>query len=575
VSDDATILMQYLDSLGSADAREAILRVQKVARERDEYKKLVAILQEAVEKLKRGLLGQKAERLPSNDEQLTLAMLRLALGLDAESPENDAPTDAPAEEEVAAHTRKKAVRKPFPEHLPRVEIELLPEEVKRAGLDAFERIGQDTREVIERRPASAVVVRLLFPKFVRKETAAAESVAMDPAAPEPLSQPIASEPPVNDATQPPTVEAPPVRSTPVLVAETPELPIARGTAGPAMLADTIIRRWADHQPLHRLQGIYARDGLELAKSTLCTWHDQLRELAEPLVEVMCTDAKSAPYLCVDATGVLVQAPERCKHGHFWVMVDPGKHVLFRFSQKHDSKAVDTLLAGYAGYLVADAHAVYDHLFANGTVTEVSCWSHGRRYFFKALESDPERAKTALVWIGALFKIERALADAPRKKKETVRGEKSAPIVNDFFAWCERERDLVLDESPISTAIGYAINQQASLRRFLADGRLPLHNNISELQLRHEAVGRKNWLFVGSEEGAKANATFVSLIASCRMLDIEPLAYIRDLLCLLPSWPKHRLLELAPAYWKGTLQQSDAQQRLDANVFRRVALGLVS
>ncbi len=134
---------------------------------------------------------------------------------------------------------------------------------------------------------------------------------------------------------------------------------------------------------------------------------------------------------------------------------------------------------------------------------------------------------------------------------------------------------MLDESPISTAIGYAINPQASLRRFLADGRLPLHNNISELQLRHEAVGRKNWLFVGSEDGAKANATFVSLIASCRMLGIEPLAYIRDLLCLLPSWPKHRLLELAPAYWKSTLPQSDAQQRLDANVFRRVALGLIS
>lgn len=257
------------------------------------------------------------------------------------------------------------------------------------------------------------------------------------------------------------------------------------------------------------------------------------------------------------------------------MVDPGKHVLFRFSPKHDSKAVDTLLGGYARYLVADAHAVYDHLFANGTVTEVSCWSHARRYFFKALESDPERAKTALAWIGALFKIERALADAPRKKKEAVRHEKSAPIVDDFFAWCERERDLVLDESPISTAIGYAINPQASLRRLLADGRLPLHNNISELPLRHEAVGRKNWLFVGSEDGAKANATFVSLIASCRMLGIEPLAYIRDLLCLLPSWPKHRLLELAPAYWKSTLQQSDAQQRLDANVFRRVALGLIS
>ncbi len=550
MTDDATDLAQHLETLGAPEAREAIAsHIEKVTRERDEYKKLARLLQEANEKLKRGLLGQKAERLPSNDAQLTLEMLRLALGVDAESSPD--PGDAPAvdaEQEVEAHTRKKPARKAFSEHLERVEIELLPEEVKRAGLDAFERIGQDTREVLERRPASAVIVRLVFPKFVRRPLAVQ---SREPA------------------------EIDPAPSRRVLVAETPELPIVRGTAGPAMLADTLIRRWADHQPLNRLEGIYARDGLDLAKSTLCTWHDQLRELAEPLVDAMRIDAKAAPYLCVDATGVLVQAPERCKHGHFWVMVAPGKHVLFQFSERHDSKAVDALLAGYAGYLVADAHAVYDHLFTTGSITEVGCWAHGRRYFFKALESDPERAKTALAWIGTLFKIERTLADAPRKKKEAVRRDKSAVIVDDFFAWCEREQDLVLDESPMCAAIRYARNQEQALRRFLADGRLPLHNNLSELQLRHEAVGRKNWMFVGSEDGAKANVTFVSLIASCRMLGLEPFAYLRDLLCLLPSWPRHRLLELAPAYWNDTLQKGDAQQRLEANVFRRVALGKIT
>jgi hypothetical protein len=344
----------------------------------------------------------------------------------------------------------------------------------------------------------------------------------------------------------------------VLVADTAELPIERGTAGPAMLADTIVRRWADHQPLNRLEGIYARDGIDLAKTTLCTWHDQLRQLAEPLVDAMFVDAKSAPYLCADATGVLVQAKERCKNGHFWVLVAPDKHVLFRFSHRHDGKAVDALLGGYAGYLVVDAHAVYDHLYKTGTVVECGCWAHGRRYWFKTLESDPERANKALVMIGALFKIERTLAEAPRKKKETLRLLKSKPVVDDFFAWCEQERDLVLDESPAARAIGYALNQQAALRRFLDDGRLPIHNNISELNLRREVVGRRNWLFVGSEDGAKTNATFVSLIASCRLHSIEPFAYLRDLFCLLPRWPRHRLLELAPAYWKSTLEQSDAQ-----------------
>jgi transposase len=539
VSDAATILTQRIETLQASVARAAVAEQQlladnvKLTRERDEYKKLVRLLEEANEKLKRGLLGQKAERLPSDDAQLSLAMLRLALGV----PDDPPPSDEVEKQKVEEHTRRKPARKPLPDHLPRVVIEMLPDEVKREGLDAFARIGQDMREVLERRPASAVVVQLVYPKFVRKER--------------------------------PT-DAP----TNVLVADTAQLPIERGTAGPAMLADTIVRRWADHQPLNRLEGIYARDGLDLAKTTLCTWHDQLRELAEPLVDAMFVDAKSAPYLCADATGVLVQAKERCKSGHFWVLVAPDKHVLFRFSHRHDGKAVDALLGGYAGYLVVDAHAVYDHLYKTGTVVECGCWAHARRYWFKTLESDPERANKALVMIGTLFKIERLFADAPRKKK-AVRLLKSKTVIDDFFAWCEQERDLVLDESPAARAIGYALNQQAALRRFLDDGRLPIHNNISELNLRREVVGRRNWLFVGSEDGAKTNATFVSLIASCRLHNIEPFAYLRDLFCLLPGWPRHRLLELAPAYWKRTLEQSDAQQNLAANVFRRVALGLLT
>jgi transposase len=130
---------------------------------------------------------------------------------------------------------------------------------------------------------------------------------------------------------------------------------------------------------------------------------------------------------------------------------------------------------------------------------------------------------------------------------------------------------VLDESPLATAIGYARNQRIALRRFLDDGRLPLTNNISELNLRRQVLGRRNWLFVGGDDGALVNTVFVSLLASARLHDIEPLAYLRDLLCLIPSWPRHRLLELAPAYWKQTLEQRETQQKLVANVFRRVLL----
>ena len=507
----------------------------QLEQERDEYRKLVLLLQEQNEKLKRGLLGQKAERLPKNDAQLSLSILRLALGEQSiDTIADEAKADQDDEQTIAEHTRKKPVRKPLGDHLPRVTVEVIPPDVQREGLEAFERIGQETRCVLERRPASSVVVELVYPKFVRKDRVR------------------------NDATE-------------VLVAPAVELPIERGLAGPGMLADTIVRRWQDHQPLTRLEGIYAREGLPLAKSTLCTWHEQLAALAHALVGAMFADALASPYLCVDATGVLVLAKERCRNGHFWVMVAPEKHVLYRYSERHDSAAVDDLLRGYEGYLVADAHTVYDHLYKDGAVTEVACWAHQRRYFFKALESDPERAKYALSRIGALFRIERTIADLPRKKKEAVRVAKSTAIADEFFAWCESQVDLVLDESPMAAGIGYAMNQRVALRRFLDDGRLPLSNNISELNLRREVLGRRNWLFVGSDDGARVNTVFVSLLASARLHEIEPLAYMRDLLCLLPSWPHHRVLELAPAYWKQTLDKVETQEKLAANVFRRVLL----
>lgn len=505
-------------------------QLSKTEHERDEYRKLYLLLREQYEKLKRGLLSQKAERHPRNDDaQLTLAMLGMLFGEHAPAAEA-----ASKGVEVPAHVRNKAVRKPLPENLPRVSIEVLPPEVEREGLDAFEVIGTETREVLERRSASVVVIEVIKKKFVRKERE-------------------------HSAT------------TEVLVAETPELPIPRGVAGPGLLADTIVRRWQDHLPLNRLEGIYARDGVEIARSTMCTWHETLAELARPVVEAMHADARGQPYLCTDATGVLVQAPERCRNGHFWVLVAPGKHVLFEFSMRHDSAAVDQLLGGYQGYLVADAHVVYDHLYATGRIIEVGCWAHCRRYFYAARESDPERADHALAKIQELFLIERVVARLPGRKRMRARQEKSQRVVDAFFDWCAAERDLVLDGAPIADAIRYASNQKDALQRFLDDPRLPLHNNISERNLRRQAIGRKNWLFVGSEDGARVNTVFVSLLASCQMHGIEPWGYLRDLLCLLPSWSSGRVLELAPAYWRQTLEQSGVQQRLESNIYRRVLL----
>jgi transposase len=512
-------------------------RVATAERERDDYRALYLETMERCRKLELGILASKSEHLPENGAQLSLDVLAMVLD-ERQRAELEAALDAAnAEQEVKGHTRRKPTgRKPLPEHLPRVEILVLPPEVEKKGLDAFERIGEDVSETIERRPASIVVARVVRPKFVAKDRE-------------------------RDA------------ETDVLIAEPLELPIPRGLAGPGMLADTIVKRWQDHMPLNRLEDMYARDGLELARSTMCGWHAALADVVKPLIAAMRVDAFAQPYLCVDATGVLVQQKERCRTGHFWVMVAPARHVLFEFTRDHSSDAVDDVLAGYQGYLVADAHVVYDHLYATGDVIEVNCWAHARRYFFKALNSDPDRAKVALGFIGALFRIERTLADSPRKKKEKIRDKRSRPIVDAFFSWCDAEAPNVLDDTPISDGVRYARNQRVGLARFLDDGRLPIHNNMSELALRREAVGRKNWLFVGSDDGGAVNAIFTSLLASCRLCDVEPWSYLRDVFCLLPQWPEHRLLDLAPFTWNKTRARSDVRQLLDQNQFRKLTLGM--
>ena len=501
------------------------------ASERDEYKQLYVVLLEAYRKLEAGFRGQKRERFEGgSQEQLTLTALLTMVVPVAQTPEVATTT-------VPAHTRSKPTgRTPPPAELPRIEVETVPLEVQKAGLDAFERIGEVVCETVERRPSSVVVLRTVRGKYVRK----ADKPAAEPT---------------------------------VLQAEPLELPLPRAKAGPGLLADSIVKRWVDHLPLHRLERVYGRDGLPVARSTMCGWHEGVAALVAPLIVAMWADAlRHAAYLCIDATGVLVQALEKCRQAHFFVVVAPGRHVLFGYSRKHDSSAVDVLLAGYKGHLVADAHSVYEHLYQTGEVIKVGCWSHGRRYFCKALESDGQRAEHALSLIQPLFAFERQWATLLPDERLRLRQQHSKPIVEAFFAWCDEEALKALDATPISKAIGYARNQRDALCRFLTDGRLPMTNNISERNLRREALGRKNWLFVATDEGGKVNATLVTLLASCEMHGLEPYAYLRDLLCLLPAWPAHDVLELAPANWKATIERPDVKSNLEANVFRQVALG---
>ena len=541
----------------STQLHELTIRLEDVTKERDSYRSLYQEALLLIKRLERGLLGPKTEKLP-NDAQLTIDILRLVMGDESESSPPISHQEEDIQDETASKPRPTG-RKRKPASVPRIDVEIIPPEVQLEGLQAFQRIGETTAEVTEHRRGGTVVVCYRRSKFVRKDksksTAATTSEEALDTSP--------SESAVHDKD-----------SRQVFIAPTADLPIERGSAGPALLAQTIVDRFLDALSLHRIERRFAREDIPIARSTICGWHEALSELVQPLVEDMAQDARTnSPVLCTDATGVRVQAKERCAVGHFFVVIAPLLHVLFFYTKTHDSGATDRILSEYKGYLVADAHSIYDHLYKEGEIIEVGDWAHVRRYFHKSLTTDPERAHFGLGRIAALFKIERQLETLSPEEREAARQERSKPIVDEFFSWCQTEALAVVDQTPIKAAIRYATNQQMALERFLYDGQLPAHNNHSERELRREAVGRKNWGFLGTHDAGHVNAHFMSLLASAELHRLEPFAYLRDLFCLLPKWPRKRVLELAPAYWKKTLEETDAQKRLDSNIFRRISLGL--
>ncbi len=440
------LLAEFAQRLAALEAarEELVGKLEQAEKERDEYRRVYLALLEAYRKLEMGLFGQKRERFTEAEPKEQLALSLLAMLTEGGAPAQPEATPE-QKQKVEAHERRKSTgRKPLPEHLPRILVEVLPPEVQQAGLEAFERIGEEVSEVLERRSASLVVVRTVRPKFVPK--AKPEERAAQPSGPATAAAG-AGKPPC-DAAAAGGVSAtcggvlrgapaagraaaaggagtarggkprgapggcaarsrrkhpPRLRWLPVLQAPALELPLPRSLCGPGLLADTLVRRWQDHLPLHRLERIYGREGLELPRSTVGDWHANAARLVEPLLKAMWKDAlENSPYLCVDATGVLVQALEKCRHAHFFVVVAPGRHVLYGYQPKHDSDAVDALLKGYKGFLVADAHSVYDHLYASGEVLEVGCWAHARRYWFKSLDTDgTPRTARALSHPGAL------------------------------------------------------------------------------------------------------------------------------------------------------------------------------
>jgi transposase len=345
----------------------------------------------------------------------------------------------------------------------------------------------------------------------------------------------------------------------IVTAPKPPQPIDRGLAGPGLCAVVTASKFDEYLPLYRQELTLSRAGLFLARSTLCDWLMALGTLVRPLVERMKQDLFCSRVVQTDGTSiqVLLEGERQTKTGYFWPYLGDAAHpqVVVDFSLDKRKEHPQRFLADYTGYVQVDAYSAYDGCFlanANGShpKIEVGCWSHAERYFTAALDSDPVRAAEGLGFIGALFALETRAKREHREETEVLalRQREAVPILDDFHVWLDRVRPQVLPKSPLADGLRYVGNQWEALHRYTATGFLALENNATERINKLIARGRVNWLFVGSPRGGETAARLLSLVVTCRRLQMDSFLYLRDVFTRLPGLPADRLDDLLPNRW---------------------------
>lgn len=369
------------------------------------------------------------------------------------------------------------------------------------------------------------------------------------------------------------------------VAPVPAEIIPRSLASASTLALVATSKFCDGLPLYRVEQMFERWGFGVDRGTMSRWLEQLgATFGATVIEAARKHAfETAFCIMTDATGFAIQpgpledGPRRpCRKGHYFVQIADRDHIFFEFTPKETSANVRAMFRGFEGYLQADAKSVYDVLFRppdpgdpdddGCTRVEVSCWSHARRKFWEAALAKQSVAREALVRIGKIFELDAKFREKnPPSKVKELRQRHLAPLVNEFLAFAESEYERCKDtRGSLRSALGYCVRQRVSLARFLEDGRLRLDNNLSESALRKVVIIRDSALFAGSDDHAEAAGHILSLIASARLHELEPQNYLRDLIRVLPFWPRERFLELAPKFWAATRARLDARQ-LEAEV----------
>lgn len=454
-------------------------------------------------RLRRMQFGRSSEKLGARIEQLELIVEDLEASAVEQTP---ATTSRPPS--------RKPVRKPLPEHLPRESVIHAPEATCPDCGTTMKRIGEDVAEMLEYVPARFKVIRHVRPKL---SCACCQRIVQLPA---------------------------PIR------------PIDRGLPGPRLLAHVAVSKFADALPLYRQAQIYAREGVELERSTLADWLGGMAHLVGPLVDALGHYVLAANKLHADDTPVPVLQPGRgtTKTGRLWTYVRDDRPagsaeapaVWFQYSPDRKGERPLSHLKHFAGILQADGYAGFDQLYARGDVVEAACWAHVRRKFydFHAANGSPIAA-AALRRIGALYAIEAEVRGRPADQRRAARQARAGPLLDDLHDWLQTTLGTLSKKSELAIAIRYAITRWMALTRYRDDGGIEIDNNAAERSLRAVAIGRKNYLFAGSDAGGDRAAAFYSLIGTARLNGLDPEGYLRTVLERIAEHPINRIDELLP------------------------------
>jgi len=484
--------------------------VQQLLSNVNEQARQIVDLQNQLEWFKRHTFGRRSEKLDANQ-------LILFEGVtDTEDQENASaesdPTPAGTAKKSKSHRNG---RRPLPDHLPRERIEYHPpkEDLICSCCGQAKRVmGEEVTEELDYVPASFVVRQHVRLKYVCKHCQEG-----------------------------------------VVIADLPPRPIEKGRPGTGLLAHVLTSKYADHIPLHRQEGIFKRHGVDMHRSTMCDWVRDCAHLLSPIVHYMKQLILQSKIINTDDTPVPILDGSRTqtRKGYLWAYIGDKRIVVFDYTPTHSRDGPVAFLGGYAGFVQADAYQGYDAFFENGDATEVGCWAHTRRKFYDARTTDPRRAHEMLALIGKLYDVEREAKqnelDASAVKE--LRQQHSKPILAKISPRLEDWSIEVLPKSPIGQAVGYARGQWEALNQYLHDGDLAIDNNLSERVLRSVAIGRRNWMFAGSDAGAERAAVIYSLVATCKLCHIDPFAYLRDVLDRVSTHPASRIAELTPLEWQ--------------------------